>query len=120
MENLSLYENLNLALNDLTPELQYKDYKELYEFINGNKTINKLYAIVTGFTWDDFENFEAAEYLQQYFESLVNRLHYGFLAKDYDESDSHNPYMYGYTIGKYIFITNYTGIAGKYWNTICY
>lgn len=111
---------LTIALNDLTPELRYCDYKELYNFINGKKTVDKLYNIVTGFAWGEFDNNEAAEYLQEYFESLVDGLRYGSLSEEYDESDKGSPYIVGYTIGKYTFITGYTGVADRFWNTICY
>ena len=110
---------LTAALNNLASELRYSEYKELYSFINGKKTIAKLHDIVTGYNWTEFNN-NAADYLQEYFENLVNRLQYGFLAEEYNESSDSNPYMYGYTIGKYTFITGYTGIADRYWDTICY
>ena len=108
------------ALNNLASELRYSEYKELYSFINGKKTIDKLHDIVTGFNWGEFDNIDAAECLQEYFESLVDGLRCGFLAEEYNESSDSNPYMYGYTIGKYTFITGYTGMADRYWDTICY
>lgn len=111
---------LTAALNDLASELRYSEYKELYSFINGKKTIAKLHDIVTGYNWTEFDDSDAAEYLQEYFESLVDGLRYGSLSEEYDESDKGSPYLVGYTIGKYTFITGYTGVADRFWNTICY
>lgn len=101
-------------------------YKEIYNFITGKKTVKALHNITRSLElcpndldYDDYINYYIP--ILNYFEHWLEMLENSLLSSDYDDSNElypNNLYHYGFKTKRFIFIMGYTGVAGRYWETL--
>lgn len=68
------------------------------------------------------ENYEIKNFIEHTFKGVLEK--YAMDWDDFDENYPNNPYHIGYAFNGNLYITGYTGAAGRYWNdtyieTIC-
>lgn len=106
-------------LNCISEELTYSEYKNTWRLLENPNDIEALNYLCRSVKYSD-----STEKLYEWIEArLADAVHNPSNdvkeVDTYDERYPTNPIYTGYEINGFEFITAYTGIAGKYWNTVC-